>query len=76
MNGLTDSFNRLGQPFINCPYLLSSDNPLHKIYFTTDASTPDAFNRSVNGREVTHKYKAPFGLKVGRRYVRAVAYTR
>ena len=47
-----------------------------RIYFTTDGTKPDPFQKGRTGRESTHKYVGPFRLQVGNRVVKAIAITR
>ena len=52
------------------------ETPRCKIYFTTDGSKPNPYQRSVAGRETTFKYRGPFTLREGARTVKAIAVTR
>jgi hypothetical protein len=52
------------------------ETPRCKIFFTTDGSKPNPYQRSFAGRETTFKYRGPFTLKEGTRTLKAIAVTR
>ena len=56
--------------------ILLTDTPDTKIYFTADGTKPNPFQRKIGGKEVTHRYTAPFTLKEGKRTIKAIAVTR
>ncbi|XP_033733244.1 annexin A6-like [Pecten maximus] len=47
-----------------------------KIFFTSDGTKPNPFQRKVAGREVTFKYIGSFTLKPGKRTIKAIAVAR
>lgn len=53
-----------------------SETPECKIFFTSDGTKPNPFQRKVAGREVTFKYIGPFTLKPGKRTIKVVAVSR
>ncbi|KAH3705211.1 annexin A6-like isoform X1 [Dreissena polymorpha] len=52
------------------------ETPSTKIYFTADGTKPNPFQRTIGGREVTHRYKDPFTLKEGKRTLKAIAVSK
>lgn len=56
--------------------IIFTATPYTKIYFSTDGTKPNPFQVGVAGRESTHKYKAPFQLKEGKRTIKAIAISR
>ena len=57
-------------------YILFSETPDCKIYFTANGTRPSPFQRKIGGREITFRYIEPFTLKDGKRTLKAIAVSR
>ncbi len=71
--------NQAGSKFKVCPntYIqIRSEVPGCLIYFTTDGTKPDPFQKGRTGTNSTYKYIGPFRLQLGKRVVRAIVTSR
>ncbi len=55
---------------------LFADVPAPLIFFTTDGTKPDPFQKGRTGKASTNKYIGPFRLQIGKRVVRAIVASR
>ncbi len=71
--------NQVGSKFKVCPntYIqIRSEVPGCLVYFTTDGTKPDPFQKGRTGKDSTNKYIGPFRLQLGKRVVRAIVTSR